>query len=162
MYLFSFVLILLFVTGVYRFSNLLTNNNNYAGFAALFSVFSSVFIETLHLFGQLPTLTGIALLMHSLPEIYNWIKTHKIKHLISSLLLMGIMVCSHHVTPIFGMIFFVFPILGLAILDLCKESLGSYKAIRFKNFTATLLKSIKQIPFSEPSKISKVGPKSAK
>jgi hypothetical protein len=145
LYLFSFFIIILFVTGVYRFSNLLTNNSNYAGFAALFSVFSSGFIETLHLFGQLPTLTGIALLMHSLPEIYHWVKTHKIKYLISSLMLMSIMVCSHHVTPIFGMIFFVFPVLGLAILDLCKESLGSYKAIRFKNFVSTLLKSIKQI-----------------
>ncbi len=145
LYTFSFVVIILFVSGVYRFSFILTRNSNYAGFAALFCVFSSVFIETLHLFGQLPTLTGIALLMHSLPEIYNWIKTHKIKYLISSLLLMSIMVCSHHVTPIFGMIFFVFPVLGLAILDNCKEELGSYEQIRFKYFVSALFKSIKQI-----------------
>lgn len=145
LYTFSFGIIILFVSGVYRFSLLLTRNSNYAGFAALFSVFSSVFIETLHLFGQLPTLTGIALLMHSLPEIYNWIKTGKIKYLISSLLLMSIMVCSHHVTPIFGMIFFVFPVLGLAILDNCKEELGAYSEIGFKYFVLTLFKSIKQI-----------------
>jgi hypothetical protein len=145
LYTFSFGIIILFVSGVYRFSLLLTRNSNYAGFSALFSVFSSVFIETLHLFGQLPTLTGIALLMHSLPEIYNWIRTHKIKYLISSLLLMGIMVCSHHVTPIFGMIFFVFPVLGLAILDNCKEELGAYSEIRFNYFVLTLFKSIKQI-----------------
>ena len=145
LYTFSFVVIILFVSGVYRFSFILTRNSNYAGFAALFCVFSSVFIETLHLFGQLPTLTGIALLMHSLPEVYNWIKTHKIKYLISSLLLMSIMVCSHHVTPIFGMIFFVFPVLGLAILDNCKEELGSYGKIRFKYFVSALFKSIKQI-----------------
>jgi len=145
LYTFSFGIIILFVSGVYRFSLLLTRNSNYAGFAALFSVFSSVFIETLHLFGQLPTLTGIALLMHSLPEIYKWVKTNEIKYLISSLLLMSIMVCSHHVTPIFGMIFFVFPVLGLAILDVSKEELGSYAEIRFKYFVSTLIKSIRQI-----------------
>ena len=74
---FTFIVIILFITGVYRFSLLITNNKNYAGFAALFSVFSSVFIETLHLFGQLPTLVGVSLLMHSLPEVYYWIKTHQ-------------------------------------------------------------------------------------
>jgi len=145
LYTFSFGIIILFISGVYRFSLLLTKNNNYAGFAALFSVFSSVFIETLHLFGQLPTLTGIALLMHSLPEIYNWTLTHKNKYLISSLILMALMVCSHHVTSIFGMVFFVFPVIGLAILDNSKEALGSYAEIRFKYFVSTLFQSIKQI-----------------
>ena len=145
LYTLSFAIIILFVTGVYRFSLLLTKNNNYAGFAALFSVFSSAFIETLHLFGQLTTLLGISLLMHALPEIYNWIKTHKIKYLISSLLLISIMVCSHHLTPIFGMIFFVFPVLGLAIFDNCKEVLGTNEVISFKFFVSNLFKSIKQI-----------------
>lgn len=142
---FSFIVIFLFITGVYRFSLLITCNRNYAGFAALFSVFSSVFIETLHLFGQLPTLVGVSLLMHSLPEVYYWIKNHKLKHLISSLLLISLMVCSHHVTPIFGMVFFVFPTIGLSIMDAEKEKLGAYNAIRFKTFIITLYGSIKQI-----------------
>ncbi|MGG8497475.1 hypothetical protein ACQY1Q_13765 [Tenacibaculum sp. TC6] len=142
---FSFLIIILFVSGVYRSSLLLTQNENYAGFAAIFSVFSSVFIETFHLFGQLPTLTGISLLMHSMPEIYLWIKTQKVRYLISSLLLMGLMVCSHHVTPIFGMVFFIFPLIGLVIMDISKEITGSYSTIRLAFFIKQLTKSIKPI-----------------
>lgn len=142
---YSFIIIILFVTGVYRFSLLLTQNEDYAGFAAIFSVFSSVFIETLHVFGQLPTLAGISLLMHSIPEIYYWIRTKEYKYLISSLLLMGLMVCSHHVTPIFGMVFFIFPLIGLAIMDNIKDLTGSYKNIRFLFFVKHLLKSMKPI-----------------
>ena len=145
LFTFSFVVITSFVTGVYRFSYIITKNKNYAGFAALFSVFSSVFIETLHLFGQLPTLTGIALLMHSLPEIYYWVKFHKTRYIISSWLLISLMVCSHHVTPIFGMVFFVFPVIGLSIMDNAKDLVGDYKSIRIKIFLNTLFKSIKQI-----------------
>ncbi len=142
---YSFIIIILFVTGVYRFSLLLTQNEDYAGFAAIFSVFSSVFIETLHVFGQLPTLAGISLLMHSIPEIYFWIRTRKYRYLVSSLLLMGLMVCSHHVTPIFGMVFFIFPLIGLAIMDNIKDLTGSYKNIRFLFFVKHLLRSMKPI-----------------
>ncbi|GAW89152.1 hypothetical protein FPS14_contig00016-0030 [Flavobacterium psychrophilum] len=67
--------IILFITGVFRFSLLITGNRNVAGYAALLSVFSSSFIETLHIFGQLPSIIGISILMHALPEIYLWIKT---------------------------------------------------------------------------------------
>ncbi|NQY05762.1 MAG: hypothetical protein HRT68_06040 [Flavobacteriaceae bacterium] len=69
----------------------------------MFAVFSSVLTETFHVFGQLPSLFGISL--YSLPEVYKSIVSHRIKDLISSLLLMGVMTCSHHVTPIFGMVF---------------------------------------------------------
>ncbi|SEB50631.1 hypothetical protein SAMN04489761_1101 [Tenacibaculum sp. MAR_2009_124] len=145
LYSFSFIIIILFTTGVYRFSLLLTQNEDYAGFASMFAIFSSVFIETFHLFGQLPTLTGISLLMHSFPEIYLWIVTRKIRYLVSSFLLMGLMVCSHHVTPIFGMVFFIFPLIGLAIMDICKKIKGNYSSIRFLFFVKQLYKSLKPV-----------------
>lgn len=127
---YSFIVIIIFITGVYRFSVLITQNEDYAGFAAVFSVFSSVFVETLHLFGQLPTLTGISLLMHSFPEIYKWIRTREWRYLVSSILLMSLMICSHHVTPIFGMVFFIFPLIGLAVMDNAYDAKGNYKEIR--------------------------------
>ncbi|CAL2079429.1 hypothetical protein [Tenacibaculum sp. 190524A02b] len=140
---FTFIVILLFVSGVYRFSLLITSNKNHAGFAAIFAVFSSVFIETLHLFGQLPALTGIALLMHSLPETYKWLRTKKLRYLFSSLSLMSLITCSHHVTAIFGIVFFILPLFGLAIMDNAKAKKGNYKNIDLLFFLKELYRSLK-------------------
>lgn len=71
----AIITIILFITGVFRFSLLITGNRNVAGYAALLADFSSSFIETLHVFGQLASIIGISVLTHSLPEIYLWIKT---------------------------------------------------------------------------------------
>ncbi len=130
----ALISIILFITGVYRFSLLITSNRNIAGYAALLAVFSSSFVETLHLFGQLPSIVGISILMHALPEIYTWLKTGKIWYLITSLSLIAVTVTSHHVTPIFGMVFFIFPLIGMVLMDHAKEKVGSYKAVTFKVF----------------------------
>lgn len=119
--------ILLFVTGAYRYSLLITANRTVAGYGAILAVFSSSFIETLHIFGQLPSIIGISVLMHALPEIYLWLKTGKYKFFFTSLSLISVTVTSHHVTPIFGMIFFVFPLIGMVILDIAREEVASYK-----------------------------------
>ncbi len=134
--LFAIVIIgtILFITGVYRFSLMLTGSRKTAGYAAIIAVFSSSFVETLHLFGQLPSILGISLLLHALPEIYGWIKTQKLKHLIYAWSLISVTVTSHHVTPIFGMVFFIFPVIGMALMDLAKETSGNYKNVRFGHF----------------------------
>ncbi|WP_027395035.1 membrane protein [Aquimarina latercula] len=134
------IAIILFITGVYRFSLLMTGKRNIAGYAALVAVFSSSFVETLHIFGQLPSIIGISVLMHALPEIYLWIKTGKYKYLIRAFSLLAVTVTSHHVTPIFGMIFFIFPLIGMVIMDSAKDQVGSYSAIRFKTFLNTFFK----------------------
>lgn len=141
----AFIAILLFITGAYRFSLLITASRKSAGYAAILAVFSSTFIETLHLFGQLPSIIGASLLLHSMPEIYLWLKTGKYKYFINSLALMAVMVCSHHVTPIFGMVFFIFPLIGLAIMDTAKENVGSFKDITFRLFLQTFGKLFKRI-----------------
>lgn len=145
MYLLAFFIIVLFISGVYRYSLILTKNENYAGFAALFAVFSSAFIETLHIYGQLPTLMGMSLLFHGLPEIYKWIVFGKLRNLVASLIIIAITVSSHHVTPIFGMVFFIFPLIGLALMDLSKKQVGTYKAITLKVFIQSFIKSFKKI-----------------
>ncbi|WP_139957318.1 hypothetical protein [Flavicella sediminum] len=141
----AFIAIILFITGSYRFSLLITASRKAAGYAAILAVFSSTFIETLHLFGQLPSIIGASLLMHSMPEIYLWLKTGKYKYLVSSLALMAVMVCSHHVTPIFGMVFFIFPLIGLAILDTAKDQVGSFEKVTFRLFLQTLFKLFRRI-----------------
>ena len=116
----AMISIILFITGVYRFSLLITSSRTVAGYAAILAVFSSSFVETLHVFGQLPSIIGISILMHALPEIYLWLKTGRYKYLFTSLSLISVTVTSHHVTPIFGMIFFIFPLIGMVIMDVSK------------------------------------------
>ncbi|WP_204344117.1 hypothetical protein [Psychroserpens algicola] len=141
----ALISIILFITGVYRFSLLLTGHKTVAGYAALLAVFSSSFVETLHVFGQLPSIIGISILMHALPEIYLWLKTGKYWYLATSLSLISVTVTSHHVTPIFGMVFFIFPLIGMVIMDVAKETSGSIKSVNFKVFLNSFLKLFKRI-----------------
>lgn len=133
-YLLAVCIILLYVTGAYRFSKLITVNERAAGYAALSAVFLPSVIEALHVFGQLPTVLGIGWLLHALPEIYLFIRHGKTRHFITGLSLVAVAVCSHHVTPIFGMVFFVLPLMGTAIMDSAKEKLGNYKDITLRDF----------------------------
>ncbi len=141
----ALISVLLFITGVYRFSLLITANRTVAGYASILAVLSSSFVETLHLFGQLPSVMGISILMHALPEIYLWLKTGKYRYLLTSLSLIAVTVCSHHVTPIFGMVFFIFPLIGMVIMDASKAKVGSMKAVTFKIFFNTFLSLFKRI-----------------
>lgn len=141
----AIISVILFITGVYRFALLITSNKTAAGYAAILAVLSSSFVETLHLFGQLPSIIGISILMHALPEIYLWLKTGKYRYLLTSLSLMAVTVTSHHVTPIFGMVFFIFPLIGMVIMDTSREQVDSMKAITFKVFLSSFFKLFKRI-----------------
>jgi len=132
----ALIAIVLFITGSYRFGLLIMANRKIAGYTALLAVFSSTFIETLHLFGQLPSIVGLSLLLHALPEIYTWLKTGKLRYLATSLSLIAVTVTSHHVTPIFGMIFFIFPLIGMVLMDAAKDQVGDYKKVTFIIFWA--------------------------
>ncbi|MFC5682499.1 hypothetical protein ACYE2N_11920 [Flavobacterium sp. MAHUQ-51] len=141
----AIIAVILFITGTYRFALLITANRKVAGYTALVAVFSSSFVETLHIFGQLPSIVGVSILMHAMPEIYLWIKTGRYKYLFTSLSLLAVTVCSHHVTPIFGMVFFIFPLIGMTIMDSCREQVASFKEVRLKLFISTFFKLIKRI-----------------
>ena len=145
MFVMVLIATVLFVTGVYRFSLLITGNRAMAGYASIACVLSSSFVETLHLFGQLPSIIGISILMHSLPEIYLWLKTGRKWHLITSLSLISITVTSHHVTPIFGMVFFIFPLIGMVIMDSAFQEKGIWKKITFKVFIRTFARLFRRI-----------------
>ncbi|MEL7146006.1 MAG: hypothetical protein AAFO69_06535 [Bacteroidota bacterium] len=133
-YFFSFCIILLFVTGAYRFAKLFTVNEDSAAYAALVAAFCPSVIEALHVFGQLPTVTGIAWLLHAIPEIYLWVRWGKIRYYFNSASLLAVAAASHHVTPIFGMVFFVLPVMATAVMDGARAERGCYRAIRIKDF----------------------------
>ncbi len=137
--------IILFITGVYRFTQVLIPNKKIAGFASILAVFSSSFVETLHIFGQLPSIIGIAVLMHALPDIYLWIKVGKHFHLIKGLCLLAVTVTSHHVTPIFGMVFFIFPLIGMVTMDTARERVTSSREVTFFAFAKALKKHLLRI-----------------
>jgi len=137
--------IILFITGVYRFSLVITSNKTVAGYAAILAVLSSSFLETLHIFGQLPSIIGISFLMHSMPQIYLWLRTGKYRYLLTSLSLISIIVSSHHVTIIFGMIFFIFPLIGMVIMDVSREKVQTFKEVRLRIFIRTFFKLFKRI-----------------
>jgi len=145
MFTVAIIAVILFITGAYRFSLIITANRKAAGYAAIFAVLSSSFVETLHLFGQLPSIIGISILMHSLPEIYLWLKTGKLRYLATAISLIAVTVTSHHVTPIFGMIFFIFPLIGMVIMDHSREQVTSFKDVTFKIFLRSFFKLFKRI-----------------
>ena len=133
-YILCFGIVVLYVTGSFRFSKLITGNAESAGYASLIAVFLPSVIEAFHVFGQLPMMLGISWLLHALPEINKYIRTGKLRYYVAAISLIAVAVCSHHVTPIFGMVFFVLPLMGTAIMDASHEELGSYKAIKFSHF----------------------------
>ena len=141
----ALIAVVLFITGVYRFSLLITANKTVAGYATILAVFSSSFLETLHIFGQLPSIIGVSVLMHALPEIYLWLKSGKYWYLATALSLISVTVTSHHVTPIFGMIFFIFPLIGMVIMDVSREQVNTMKEVTFKIFLNSFFKLFKRI-----------------
>ena len=100
------------IIGVFRFSRLWVNDRA-ASYAAMLCSFSTSISETLHIFGQLPTLLSIALFLNAIPHISGWIQNGKRSDLVLGLILTAATTSVHHVTPLFGTIFFVAPI-GLA------------------------------------------------
>ncbi len=101
--------IVLLVTGVFRFSRLWVNDKA-AAYAAMLSVFSTSISETLHIFGQLPTLLSLALFLNAIPHIASWIESGKKMDLLLAVSLTAATTSVHHVTPLFGTVFFVAPI----------------------------------------------------
>jgi hypothetical protein len=108
------------IIGIYRFTKLFFDKT-IAGVAAILVVVLSSIVQTLHVYGQMPTLTGLSFLLNALPFLYQFIIKKKPIYLIMALTFIGVVVSSHHVTAIFGMAFFIAPTLFMALTDGLKE-----------------------------------------
>lgn len=97
--------------GIYRFSRLWVNHRA-ASYAALLAVFSSSITETVHVFGQSPTMFVIGVLLNALPFIWWYVEKGEVKNLFRAWAILMIACAGHHVTTIFGMVFFCGPILA--------------------------------------------------
>lgn len=125
---------LLLTTGVYRFS-LLWVTSRPAGYAAIALVLSSSISETVHLFGQLPTIFSLGIFLNGLPYAYRWIVSGRITNLFAAVTFAAATTAAHHVTTIFGGALFVLP-LGLqalrAVIDIQRPigALASFRMLR--------------------------------
>lgn len=108
--------------GIYRFSKVWASEEA-AGYAALLLVFASCTAETVHVFGQLPTMFSLGFLLNALPFVYRWMTEGKIKWLVTAWLLNAATTAGHHVTTLFGAVFFVAPVIAAAIVEAMRTPL---------------------------------------
>ena len=99
----------LLVIGVYRFS-LLWVMPRAAGYAAISATLASSISETIHLFGQLPTICSLGLFLNGLPFVYRWIVYGRIWNFLAAVIFAAATTAAHHVTTIFGSVLFVVPL----------------------------------------------------
>ncbi|MFV0260492.1 MAG: hypothetical protein ACK5PP_18825 [Acidimicrobiales bacterium] len=104
------------VTGVYR-SSLLWVDRESAAYAALLVAVSSSIAETLHTFGQLPTLVSLAFALNGLPSVDRWVRTGRFPALAAALAFAAATTAVHHVTTLFGVVFILSPVLVRGVVD---------------------------------------------
>ena len=123
--------ILLLIAGVFRFSRLWVSEEA-AGLAALLTVFSSSIAETVHVFGQLPTIFALGFLLNALPSLSAWLTTGRWRCLIGTLIGFAATTAGHHVTTLFGSLFFAGPVIAESLLRAHRaSSLGPQGAVPF-------------------------------
>lgn len=108
--------VLLLVVGVYRFANAWAGRDA-AGWAAIAAAMSSSLAEVVHVFGQLPTTAALAFLLNAQPSIKKWITEGRRRDLLSALALLAATTSVHHVTTLFGSVFFTGPMVVAALLE---------------------------------------------
>lgn len=107
--------VVLLVLGVYRFA-LLWVSREAAGWAALLAVLSSSLAETVHVYGQVPTTLSLGFLLNALPSLRSWIVSGQRRALLVALACVAATTGAHHVTTLFGAVFFAGPVVVAALL----------------------------------------------
>lgn len=141
--------ILTIVVGVYRFSMLWVSREA-AGWSALLAVASSSLAEVVHTFGQLPTTFALGFLLNAQPSIRRWIHDGVRIDLVASVVLLAATTAGHHVTTLFGTIFFTGPVATRAILDRWAtpaggEPLGHPTTLRPSLLRATIARRLRRV-----------------
>lgn len=124
--------LLLLVTGVFRFA-LVWVPPRAAGYAALAAVLASSISETVHLFGQLPTICSLGIFLNGLPYVYRWIVHGGWRSCLAAAAFSAATTAAHHVTTIFGGVLFILP-LGLHALvatAALRPATGRARILRF-------------------------------
>ena len=121
------IAVLLLPVGVFRFAKIWVDERA-ASYAALGSIFLGALAFLVYQAGQLATVTSAALYLNALPYFYDWAVEKSGRALLKGVAVALAAAAAHHVTLIFGTVFFAVPVLWLACIDAAdgrgKSSLG--------------------------------------
>jgi hypothetical protein len=110
------VAVLLLPVGVYRFARIWVDERS-ASYAALGTIFLGSLAFLTYQAGQLATITSAALYLNALPYFYEWSIEGSVRSFAKGLAVSLAAAAAHHVTLIFGTVFFAAPVLWLACID---------------------------------------------
>lgn len=102
--------------GVFRFSRLL-GSEVAAGYAAIMLALSSAIAETVHVFGQLPTTLSIGFLLNAVPFAEAYVRQGRRVDLFRAVAWTATTTAGHHITTLFGSVFFIAPVLLIPVLE---------------------------------------------
>ena len=114
--------LMLLVLGVYRFARLWVDDRT-AQVAALLAALSTSLGEVVHVFGQLPTTVGLAFTLHALPFAHRWVRHGDRRAMLLALSCAAAATAGHHVTTLFGAVFFVGPVLLAGVVEAMRTPL---------------------------------------
>ena len=92
-----------------------------ASYAALGSIFLGALAFLVYQAGQLATVSSAALYLNAIPYFYEWATQASGRSLIKGVALSLTAAAAHHVTLIFGIVFFAGPVLWIACVDAREE-----------------------------------------
>jgi hypothetical protein len=110
------VAILLLPVAVYRFAKLWTTDRA-ASYSAFFSIFLGSLCLLVYQAGQIGTTSATTLFLLALPYVYSYALIGKSKDLLLGLGIACTAAAAHHATLLFGIVFFVLPLIWLILLD---------------------------------------------
>ncbi len=110
------IVILLLPVAVYRFSRLWTTARA-ASYAALCSIFLGSLCLLVYQDGQIGTTSATTLFLLALPCIYRYVLEGRSSDLALGLGIACTAAAAHHATLLFGMVFFIPPLLWLVLMD---------------------------------------------
>jgi hypothetical protein len=164
------IFVLLLPVGVYRFARIWVDERA-ASYAALGSVFLGALSFLVYQAGQLATVASVALYLNALPYFYEWATEASFRSLLKGVAVSLTAAAAHHVTLIFGVVFFAGPVLWIACQDARDERVsgslagvlsrsavfaalvGAGVAVVLSPYWVTLLEHpIKQIPIPHDSR----------
>ncbi|MBI2679074.1 MAG: hypothetical protein HYX28_09860 [Candidatus Koribacter versatilis] len=114
------LVVLLIPVGVFRYARLWVDERA-ASYAAIASVFLGSLALLVYQSGQLPTTFAAALTLNALPFFYSWAREARMTALLKGVAICVAAAAVHHVTMIFGMALFAWPVLWLAASDARQE-----------------------------------------
>ncbi|WP_435256747.1 hypothetical protein ACSBLW_11430 [Thioclava sp. FR2] len=133
--------LILLTIGVYRYA-LIWVEPRAAGYAAISLALSSSISETVHLFGQLPTIFSLGVFLNGLPSVYGWIVGGRWRDFLTAVLFACATTAAHHVTTLFGSVLFILPLAPLSLRVVAELNSEKTRKQRYKSLSWAFMRGI--------------------